>query len=485
MDILNYLRNASLCMALCYLPYLLIFKRLTFFSANRFYLLLIVAASLIIPALHIHIKVSEPLAVQHINQHIVVPVHSGSIETENLLPAAKQQFYFNWMQIAGFAYGIVCLVMLAKLFYSIFKIVKQARSGGVMVGNNRVVENQNANNSSFFNIIFLHSKNADRLEVEQVLTHEKAHARLLHSADNLFIEMVKVFFWFNPFIYLIAKALKEVHEYEVDHAVKKIFDPKQYASLLLRLSARPAINLTNQFSAYTLKARITMLFKPRSSGYKKWCYALILPVLLATGYWFSIERAYSATSIKKEFVLVLDAGHGGQDSGSHGIGGRYEKDLTLLLVKQIKSVAEQRGIKTILTRSDDQSLDMYHRVVNNADAFISIHMNSTGLGLLDKQRNGMSILVSKKNPVYPRSEKLAANVKMSLQQLKGVNQEHKIVLETQQNLYTLSHTNAPAILIEMGYITNQNDVNYVLDPHSRHAIAEKIIDGVMAYGNSK
>jgi N-acetylmuramoyl-L-alanine amidase len=49
----------------------------------------------------------------------------------------------------------------------------------------------------------------------------------------------------------------------------------------------------------------------------------------------------------------------------------------------------------------------------------------------------------------------------------------------------LSDNKAPAILVEMGYITNQNDVNFVSDPHKQHIIAEKIIDAVIAYGNSK
>jgi len=482
MDIVNYLRNASICMALGYLPYLLLFKRLTFFSANRFYLLFIVAASFVIPVLHI--KITEPLVVQHINVPVTI-AHDVNIETEHPRTAATQQFSLSWMPIAAIAYGIVCLFMLARMFYSIFKIVRQAKLYGIRTGSNCVVQNQHANNSSFFNIIFLNAKNTNSLEMEQVLTHEKAHARLLHSADNLFIETVKAFFWFNPFIYLIAKALKEIHEYEVDQSLKNLFDPKQYASLLITLSTKPSISLVNQFSAYSLKARITMLFKPHSSAYKKWCYLLTLPVLLITGYWFSVERVYAGTHIKKDFVLVLDAGHGGNNTGARGVGGHKEKDLTLLLVKQIKLAADQRGIKTILTRSGDESIDMYHRVNNKADVFISVHMNMTYLGLMDKKSNGMSILVSRKQALYPLSEKLAASVKASLQQLKGVNQDHEIELNYQQNLYTVGHTKAPAILIEMGFITNQNDVDYVLNPHTRQAIAEKVIDGVMAFGNEK
>ena len=116
---------------------MLIFRKLTFFSVNRVYLLVIVAASLIIPALHI--KVIQPLPIQHVNQQ-VVQIHKGDIEMEHLLPTAKQEFQLNWLLIAGIAYGIVSLIMFGKLFYGIFKIVKQARLNGIIAASD---ENKN------------------------------------------------------------------------------------------------------------------------------------------------------------------------------------------------------------------------------------------------------------------------------------------------------------------------------------------------------
>jgi N-acetylmuramoyl-L-alanine amidase len=486
MDLFNYLLEASICMALYYTLYLLIFKRLTFFSINRFYLLLIVVISLIIPALHI--KITEPLPVEHINQ-MVIPTHNGNFEKENFLKVAKQTtYYFNWLLIVYVIYGLVCMVLLIRLFYRIFKMVRQAKIDGIMIGNNCIVHDHSINNASFFHIIFLRSNNVNKLEIEQILAHEKAHGRLLHSVDNLFIEMVKAFFWFNPFIYFIANALREVHEYEIDQRLKMVFDPKEYASLLVKLLAQPTVNLTNQFSAYNLKVRISMMFKQHSPGYKKWCYAFILPVLIVTGYWFSIEKVYGKTSIKKNFVLVLDAGHGGSQAGALGtgaigIGGYREKDLNLQVVNQIKLVAEERGIQTILTRTDDRYLDIHDRVNNKADAFISIHMNSSAPGA--KQTNGMEIKVDK-NSLYPFSEKLAVSVKTALQQLSGINAKHEIdINETSpgNTLYILNHNKAPAILVELGYITDERDLNYVLNTHNQHEIAEKMIDAVLIYGN--
>jgi N-acetylmuramoyl-L-alanine amidase len=481
MDLFNYLLETSICMALFYTLYLLIFTRLTFFSMNRFYLLFIVVTSLIIPALHI--KITAPLPVKHISQTII-PVHNGNLETEDLLHGAEPTTYdFNWIQIVYVIYGLVCIAMLIGLIYRIVKIIRQAKIHGIVIGNNRIIRGHNVDNASFFHIIFLRSNNVDEMETEQILAHEKAHGRLLHSVDHLCIETVKVFFWFNPFIYLIANALREVHEYEVDRRLKMVHDPKKYASLLLKLLAQPRVNLTNQFSAYNLKVRIKMMFKQHSPRYQKWCYALILPVLLVTGYWFSIERVYGKVPIKKAFVLVLDAGHGGSQSGGLGIGGYLEKDLNLQIVNQIRLVAGERGIRTILTRTNDQYLNLQDRINNKADAFISIHMSSLTPGAT--RTNGMEIKIDK-NALYPFSRKLAIGIKAELQHLKGRNHDRNVnISETPQgkSLYILSHNKAPALLVELGYITDKGDLKYVLNTRNQREIAEKIINAIIAYGN--
>jgi N-acetylmuramoyl-L-alanine amidase len=481
MNLFNYLFSASACMALCYILYLLMFKRLTFFSINRYYLLFIVAASIIIPALHIKIK--ESLPVKAANQAIVIS-HNAYTEVENLLPAAKAQVNINWLLITGFIYWVVCIAMLIKIVRSILKIVKNAKQHGFKVGKNYIVEHHNPQNASFFHIIFIRSRGVDPLELEQIMAHEKVHARLFHSADILGIAVIKAFFWFNPFIYLIAKALNEVHEFEVDRSLKQIFDPKKYASLLMRLSTQPSMSLANQFSAHSLRSRISMLFKPHSSAFKKWRYLSLVPVLAMSGYWFSVEKLYGNTLMKKDFVLVLDAGHGGSQHGSVGSGGYLEKDLNLQMVNQINQVAAERGVRTILTRKDDRYLDLQDRVNNKADAFISIHLNVPGVWT--RHTHGMEIIVEK-NALYSFSGKLAAGVKTALLQLKGINSKNKIdINETSPDntLYILRNNKAPAILIELGYMTDQDDLHYVLNTDNQHEIAEKIIDAVVAYGNA-
>jgi len=462
------------------LPYKLIFRKLTFFSANRFYMLLIIVISITLPALHI--RINEPLTFGYVEHHNL-SFSQENFELEDFVPKAKQTYNIDWLLMADLAYSLVCAGIFIKLIYSIYRVVKQAIDKGISIGNNYIVRVNHTNNASFFNIIFLHSETTEGVEMEQVLAHEKAHARLLHSADTLFVELVKVFFWFNPFIYLIGSSLKEIHEYEVDDYLKRSFDPKDYATLLLKLLARPLTSLTNQFSAYSLRSRISMLFKARSHGYKKLYYAAIIPLLFLAGYFFSVERVYGTIPVKETFVLVLDAGHGGSNAGALSLDGLKEKDINLRMVKLIKSVADERGIKTILTRSDDRYLDVHDRVNNKADAFISIHMNAAAAGA--KKTNGMEIIIDRDSQF---SEKLAVNEKNALEQLNGIGSEQQIDINTTSSTnknYVLSHNIAPAILIELGYMTDKRDMDYMLDPHNRLNIANKIIDAVVTYANAK
>ncbi|WP_256337581.1 N-acetylmuramoyl-L-alanine amidase [Mucilaginibacter sp. P25] len=425
----------------------------------------------------------EPLPVSPTTQNVIV-TQTTAPEKEYLQPVARQNNTINWLLIAGAVYSAICFAIIFKTAFSVLKIINHVKKHGVRSGENYLVVDRYKNNASFFNYIFISPGNTASSEIAQVLAHEKTHARLFHSADNLYMELVKAFFWFNPFIYLIANALNEVHEVEVDHLMKHVFNAKQYASLILKLSTSSSTGLVNQFSTYSSKSRIVMLFKPHSHALKKLWYLAIVPVLAIYGYWISVEKVYGK-ALKKDFVLVLDAGHGGSQYGTVGAGGYIEKDLNLEVVNQIKAVAEKQGIHTILTRPDDSYLDLRGRVVYKGDAFISIHLNAPGYWT--KHTNGMEVIIDK-NELYPLNKKLAGHLKTSLQQLSGINTRRKMdISETSPDntLYILRHNKAPAVLLELGYMTDTADLNYITKADNQYKIAEKIVNAIVAYGTGE
>lgn len=86
------------------------------------------------------------------------------------------------------------------------------------------------------------------------------HVKLYHSVDRLLVKIAQITLWFNPFIYLYAKAVEENHEFEVDKAMANSTDKKLYADLLLHLSVAGQGLLYHSFSKIPLKKRIVMLF---------------------------------------------------------------------------------------------------------------------------------------------------------------------------------------------------------------------------------
>jgi N-acetylmuramoyl-L-alanine amidase len=223
-----------------------------------------------------------------------------------------------------------------------------------------------------------------------------------------------------------------------------------------------------------------MLFGSQSATAKKLSYLLILPVIIGLVYFLAVERVYAFaedTGSGKDFVLVLDAGHGGNTGGRAN--GVNEQDITLTMVKQIKTIAEQRGIKIILTRNDNTNVPLAKRTSLQGDAFVSIHVNSDPDNITRKS-SGMMVLTNRITNKQ-RSQKLAEAMVSQMQKLTGITMSDQV---RSQGIYVLRENKAPAILLEIGYLTNKNDVKYITDPQNQHAIAEKFVDAIITYKNT-
>ncbi len=281
MKALIYLLQVSACTAVFYLFYRLLLSRLTFFTINRWYLLATVFLSFIIPVLNIPVNPQQQhiVVVQqavYINTLQTVPVNVTDVNTTQIAEPT------NWMQLLKFFYltaviGLAFhLIITFILFFKRLKGKQLTKVGHV----NIVCGNNKLNNGSFFNYIFLNDQELSADEMQQIIAHEMLHVKLYHSVDRLLLKLAQIILWFNPFIYLYAKAVEENHEFEVDCAMANFTDKKMYADLLLHLSVAGQGLLYHSFSKIPLKKRIVMLFNQPSAKMKKVIYVLILPVVL-------------------------------------------------------------------------------------------------------------------------------------------------------------------------------------------------------------
>jgi hypothetical protein len=133
---------------------------------------------------------------------------------------------------------------------------------------------------SFFNTIFL-GENISEENKNNIIAHEKIHIEQKHSADLLFFEMLRIFFWFNPMVYLFQNRMATLHEFIADEKVTAEKNKKQYyQNLLSEVFQTEKISFINTFFNQSLiKKRISMLQKSKSKKTAQLKYLLLLPAI--------------------------------------------------------------------------------------------------------------------------------------------------------------------------------------------------------------
>jgi N-acetylmuramoyl-L-alanine amidase len=172
-------------------------------------------------------------------------------------------------------------------------------------------------------------------------------------------------------------------------------------------------------------------------------------------------------------AVVIDPGHGGVDPGAVGIGGLQEKDVVMDISEQVATILEQNGITAIMTRQDDRTIDLAPRVqlANrvNANLFVSIHANAV---------NGKRPEVNGVETYYYASGRnLAQFIQRSI--LQDFSMRDRGV--KQARFYVLRHTSMPAVLVEVGFVTGNEDARILSDAAQRTRMAESIARGILDY----
>ena len=167
--------------------------------------------------------------------------------------------------------------------------------------------------------------------------------------------------------------------------------------------------------------------------------------------------------------VVLDPGHGGSDQGASSSTSlkSLEKNYTLKTALELKRALEKAGAHVKLTRTDDSYVSLEDRKATG-DVFISIHNDS-----LDSHNANGATVYWYKNSQEALAETLNANIqKKSLLSNRGVRQ---------QNYQVLRQTNKPAVLLELGYISNPTDEKMIRNQLHRQVVEEAVVDGLKQY----
>jgi len=178
----------------------------------------------------------------------------------------------------------------------------------------------------------------------------------------------------------------------------------------------------------------------------------------------------SKTPIESK-VVVIDAGHGGSDYGAIREGVN-EKDINLDISKRIAAILIKKGYQVHQVRIDDQTVSLEDRVAFSEsikpDVFISVHVNAS----VKEEINGVETHYYKDNSIQ-----LAKTIHNNL--LNQTKAKDRGLFKSK--FYVINHTTAPAILVEVGFISNQHERNELLGEKRKQATAKAIAEGLIEY----
>lgn len=487
MEWFNYLLKVSACSAFFFAFYLLVLRKLTFFKINRFYLLFTLLLGFVIPTLQF--TVERELAAAPIIEAPVVVQNEDLTEQFSLPPTTAPvvslpvEEAYNWFNLLPFLYITVVFGLLGLATWRLLQLIKHAKQNTQEINGLKLVHKSNGfTNCSFFNYVFIDENSLTENELQIMLRHEEVHAKQYHSVDKIILIIVKAVLWFNPIVYLYDKALEQIHEYEADEVTSRNFGTASYANLLLRLAViKSDMLLVHNFVKSPIKARIKMLFNSKSKHMKKLLYLLALPIGMGLLWGFTVDVVDVIPKAKpeKEFTLILDAGHGGKLNGVE-VNGHKEKDIALAFAKKIKALAEAKGIKVVTTRDNDENVSLQDRVKVKGDYLLSIHVNSEPIVNDNGTRNGIEIYTptSDRGLIWTKSNSMQHYLYEQLKSVVGIRTASKPV---QQRLLLLQNSSAAGVLIEMGYLTNQQDLKTITNETKQNELAAAIVKGIVLY----
>ena len=297
---LVYLLKSALLLAILYGCFALLLSRETFHRFNRLALLFVLVASLVLPALQLTMHKPSFLIFGEeatVDSSPALPIREGAIalEDESLMfseetaPSliggeSEESSALDWKQLLTLLYLAGVLASVGFFLIQLFRFLRETKDGTRTrdaEGNTIIIRSGDFPPYSFFHHIIISVSDYEHLQ-EPILAHEQAHIRLGHSWDLLLLEAVKAIQWFNPFVYLLGRDLKAVHEYEADNAVLNLgIDAKTYQLLLVTKAVGNRLQtLGNNLSHHSLKKRIKMMHKNSSN---RWLMTkgVVLPALMA------------------------------------------------------------------------------------------------------------------------------------------------------------------------------------------------------------
>jgi biopolymer transport protein ExbD len=288
---LRYILESTACISLFYVLYRLLMSQESRFALARVLLIAVVAVSALIPLARLPQLLQVPVQVEMIpalseneiriqnvrikeNREVVVPAEMKEQKGTKLSTSVGEFLIL--------IYWVGVLIVLLLLVRNIVTVLLLLRRATVLYqdGYRILLIDRDVPSFAFAGSVII-SKKDYKLYPSAILPHEKAHVALNHFYDLILLELLKIFHWFNPMTYGLARDMKEIHEYQADRqTLYSGIDATQYQLLIIQKCVGPVrFALANSFNHCQIKKRIAMMNKTGSGNAWRWKVATFLPLL--------------------------------------------------------------------------------------------------------------------------------------------------------------------------------------------------------------
>lgn len=260
-SLVNFLLESGISLSLFALAFLLFLRKETFFRTNRLFLLLSVTFSLLLPLVAIPVYTAVPTTLPEITvtpyrnllETVIISSHkiSGTVESFVL---SSRLLVMLWLA------GVVVMTLI--FIFRIVQIVLIVRKSKTedRAGYRLVLTGKENPPFSFMHSLFIPENHTEIPGYDRIIRHELEHIRQGHTFDILLLDILLIFQWFNPLIWLLKRAVRENHEYLVDRAViDSGVTPEEYKEILISQVAGIPVYAASHFNYSLLKNRFTMM----------------------------------------------------------------------------------------------------------------------------------------------------------------------------------------------------------------------------------
>ena len=355
-ELFIYLIKVNVALLVFCAGYYLVLRRLTFYTLNRIYLVTAILFAALYPRIDLnnflqrHEQINKPIQVVIINWQ--APVKA--------LNTQHDKWY--WLQMAFWAGVIILGLRLAMQLISLYRLHKSSEPLRIQQYFVRVIKG-NVNPFSFWRSIYVNPDNHEPNDLKAILEHEQIHVNEWHTLDILLGEISAVFYWFNPGIWLMKRAIRENIEFITDRKIlQKGMDTKTYQYSLLNVNLQAQNHaIANNFNISTIKKRIMMMNARRSSNINITRYLVLVPAVMVLLLVFSVSKAEISKSINKAGKVVAKALNTAVVNLKEAL---PEKNSSLVAqpgIKPFKTLARTAIRITTANQSDQQLTATYTR----------------------------------------------------------------------------------------------------------------------------